>query len=69
MKYYKFEKIEKGKYPIIKVTFKTWWGKKVVRDICRPHNNWYFMDNGSVLIKDEPIKTFYHNNSDIYFVN
>lgn len=72
MKYYKFEKIKKGEYPIIRVTYKTWWGKLVVRDICKSGSVgdfWKFMDNGELTYKFDPINTFYNNDEDVYWVN
>jgi len=72
MKYYKFEKVKKGKNPIIKVTYKTWWGSFVIRDICKcdtVQGFWVFMDNGLLTHNFEPINNFYENDDDIYWVN
>ena len=72
MKYYKFEKIKKGENPIIRVTFKKWFGDFVIRDICK-HGNingfWIFMDNGELIINCDPINTFHKNDDDIYYIN
>jgi len=72
MKYYKFKKIEKGQNPIIRVTYKTWWGGLVEKDICKSKNVdgfWVFMESGSLTHQFEPINTFYKNNDDLYYVN
>ncbi|MCP4520933.1 MAG: hypothetical protein GY827_04445 [Cytophagales bacterium] len=71
MKYYKFRKIYQGKNPIIRVTFKTFWGKMVDRDIC-PTNvdgHWQFMDNGDLTYNFGPINTFYESDLEVYVLN
>ena len=72
MKYYKLEKITKGENPIIRVTYKTWWGSLIVKDICKCNtveDFWVFMDNSCLTHNFEPINNFYKNDKDIYFVN
>ena len=72
MKYYKFEKIQKGKNPIIRLTYKNWLGRFVIRDICKDANIegfWVFMDDGSLTHRFEPINNFFESDDDIYWVN
>jgi hypothetical protein len=74
MKYYKFTKIKKGENPIIRVTYKTWLGTLVEKDICLPHREssfWEYMDGGGGLpmSKLSPINTFHENNEDEYLIN
>ena len=69
MKYYKFEKIQKGDNPIIRITFKTWYGKLIVRDVCKRYSVddfWVFMDNGFLTHSFDPINTFHKNDLDVY---
>ena len=72
MKYYKFEKIKKGENPIIRVTYKNWLGRLILRDVCRSENVnrfWFFMDNGYLTHDFGPINTFNENDDDVYYVN
>ena len=71
MKYYKFKKITKGENPIIRVTYKTWWGSLVVKDIIKSNvsDYWEFMENGALTFNFRPINTFYESDDDIYWVN
>ena len=71
MKYYKFEKIIKGKNPIIRITYKTWCGAFVVKDVCKSgvEGFWEFMEDGHLTHKFDPINTFYNNDDDVYWVN
>lgn len=75
MKYHKFEKIVYGKNPIIRVTFKTWYGKLIVRDICKSETKfmenqfWIFMDNGSLTHNFEPINIFDKLGHHVYWIN
>ena len=72
MKYYKFEKIVKGDNPIIRITFKTTFGKLIQKDVCKCENIngfWVFMENAQITHNFEPINNFYKNNQDVYFVN
>lgn len=72
MKYYKFEKIQKGDNPIIRITYKTWYGKLIVRDVCKCDSfdfMWTFMDNDKPVLDRSPIVTFHKNNLDVYYVN
>jgi hypothetical protein len=71
MKYYKFKKIQKGDNPIIRITYKNWYGSLFEKDICKCDVDgfWVFMENGNLTYNFEPINNFYKNNSDIYFVN
>ena len=72
MKYYKFEKIVKGENPIIAVTYKTWYGSLVRKDICR-HSSvegfWAFMESGESTYRFDPINNFYNGDNDVYWVN
>ncbi len=72
MKYYKFKKITKGDNPIIRVTYKKWYGSLIEKDICKCNTIegfWVFMDDGQLTHRFEPINNFYNNNEDEYFVN
>ena len=72
MKYYKFKKIFKGDNPIIRVTYKTFWGKLVDRDVCPSRGTsgfWVFMDNANLTHNFGPINNFYNNDLDEYIVN
>ena len=71
MKIKKLEKIQKGDYPIIRVTYKTWYGKLVIKDVCKPldHHLWTFMDSGNLVLNDEAINTFNESDNVFYFVN
>jgi hypothetical protein len=71
MKYYKFEKIRKGKNPIIRITYKNWWGKLVIKDVIKSNVDgfWEFMEDGRLTYRFEPINNFYENDDDIYWVN
>lgn len=72
MKYYKLEKIVKGENPIIRITFKNWLGRLIVRDVCKcatVNNFWVFMDNGDLTFDFETITTFNNNDLDVYYVN
>jgi hypothetical protein len=71
MKYYKFKKIQKGDYPIIRVTFKPWHGGLIEKDICKStvKDHWVFMEDGSHVNRSEPINNFYNNELDCYWVN
>lgn len=72
MKYYKFEKIQKGENPIIRITFKKLFGGFVVRDVCKStfvDKWWVCMDNGEELYDNPAIVNFHNNDADVYFVN
>jgi hypothetical protein len=72
MKYYKFEKIVKGENPIIRVTYKTWHGSLIIKDICKcTIGGWRFMEDGDIVPigKTTPINNFHKNNQDKYCVN
>jgi len=71
MKYYKFEKVQKGNNPIIRITYKNWWGKLVIKDVVKSNVDgfWEFMEDGSFTHRFEPINNFYKNDKDIYWVN
>lgn len=71
MKYIKFEKIQTGENPIIRMTYKNWYGKLVTRDIVKAclNNYWQFMDNSSLIYDYESINTFYNNTDDEYIIN
>ena len=71
MKYYKFEKVQKGNNPIIRITYKNWWGKLVIKDVVKSNVDgfWEFMEDGSLTHRPEPINNFYKNDKDIYWVN
>lgn len=71
MKYYKFEKIKKGENPIIRITYKTWYGKLIVKDVIKSSVKgfWEFMEDGSLTHRFEPINNFYKNDIDFYIVN
>jgi hypothetical protein len=72
MKYYKFKKITKGENPIIRVTYKTWHGSLIEKDICKSENVegfWEFMEDGNLTHRFEPINNFYKNDEDVYWVN
>lgn len=71
MKYYKFEKKQKGKNPIIRITYKNWFGKLIIKDVVKSNVEgfWAFMEDGSLTHRFEPINNFYNNDDDIYWVN
>jgi len=72
MKYYKFKKITKGENPIIRVTYKTFWGKLIEKDICKCkkiEGYWVYMEDGSLTHQFEPINNFHKNDEDVYWVN
>lgn len=72
MRFHKFERIVKGNDPIIRVTFVTWYGSHVTRDVCKCKtlsNYWIYMDNGDLIHSCEPINVFYRSNMDVYTVN
>jgi len=71
MKYYKFKKIKFGIEPVIRITYKNWWGKLIIKDVIKDleANSWLFTEDGSYLIKSEPIEAFYKSNKSIYWVN
>ena len=72
MKYYKFEKIIKGDNPIIRVTYKTWHGSLIEKDICKEptiKGYWVFMEDGMLTHRFDPINVFYNGCNDIYRVN
>ena len=71
MKYYKFEKKQKGKNPIIRITYKNWWGKLIIKDVVKSNVEgfWEFMEDGSLTHQFAPINNFYNNDDDIYWVN
>ena len=71
MKYYKFEKKQKGKNPIIRITYKNWWGKLIIKDVVKSNVEgfWEFMEDGSLTHRFAPINNFYNNDDDIYWVN
>ena len=71
MKYYKFEKIQKGENPIIRVTYKNWFGKLIIKDVVKSNVEgfWEFMEDGSLTHTFEPIENFYKNDNNIYWVN
>lgn len=59
-------------HPIIRVTYKTFFGNLITRDICKSQNvedYWEFMDNGELTHNFGPINIFYESNLDIYWVN
>lgn len=72
MKYYKFEKIKKGDNPIIRITYKTWWGKSVIKDVVKSFSIssfWVFMENGDLTHDFQPINVFNDYDYDVYWVN
>lgn len=71
MKYYKFEKIKKGDNPIVRVTYKNWWGNFIERDIYHsPYSDsWIYVDNGKIVNNYGPINVFMKHDDDIYYVN
>jgi hypothetical protein len=71
MKYYKFKKITEGENPIIRVTYKTWRGSLIEKDVVKSavEGFWEFMENGNLTHNFAPINNFYNNNNDIYWVN
>lgn len=72
MKYYKFKKILKGKNPIIRVTFKTWLGALIEKDICKHEHisgYWVFIEDDTLTHNFTPINNFYNNDLDVYWVN
>jgi hypothetical protein len=72
MRFHKFEKIVKSNEPIIRITYVTWYGSHVVRDVCKCKTlstYWIYMDNGNIVHNHEPITAFYRNDMDVYIVN
>ena len=72
MKYYKFEKIVKGENPIVRVTYKTWYGSLAVKDICKYGNSntlWAYVENDALCYKSNSIDNFYNGEDNIYWVN
>jgi hypothetical protein len=71
MKYYKFEKLQGENNPIIRITYKNWWGKLVIKDVCKSNvtHCWCFMENGYIVFNSCPINNFHNNKSKFYWVN
>ena len=72
MTYCKFEKIQGGENPIIRVTYKTWWGKKIVKDVCKcstVEGFWVFMDSGDLTHNFDPLNNFHKSEVNFYLVN
>jgi len=71
MKYYKFEKLQGGSDPIIRITYKNWWGKLITKDVCKSYiyGDWEFMESGRLIYECKPINNFYNNDYKFYWVN
>lgn len=70
MKYLRFEKIKKGDNPVVRVTYKTFWGKIVTKDVFRTdHDFWHYLENDEMVYPDQAIRNFEANDDDVYFVN
>jgi hypothetical protein len=74
MKLYKLEKVASGEYPIVRLTFKTWTGKFIVRDAFKNKNSsfWGYLDTGEISLLDQItgiLNNFVNNNLDVFFVN
>ncbi len=71
MKIHKLESIVKGDDPIIRVTYKIWFGKTKIRDVCVKIGKtyWLYMDNNIPADGRNAINCFYKNNFDVYHVN
>ena len=72
MKYYKFERIREGDNPIVRITYKTWWGSFVVKDVCKcgtVKGFWVFMDDDMLTHNFKPINQFNEGIDKVYIVN
>ena len=73
MKLIKLERVKLGdELPIVRLTFKTFWGKKIVRDACKNRtveDFWDFVDNGQLTHDFSRINTFYNSGAKEYVVN
>ncbi len=72
MKIHKLKRIVKGENPIIRVTYKTWWGKLKTRDVCQstPRGNyWVYMDDNYCADGQDSINWFVNSDLDLYYVN
>lgn len=69
MKYCKFEKIKGGNDPIIRITYKTWWGQYLIKDVSKSGVLWYFMESGKRIFNYEPISIFNKSGKYSYRVN
>ena len=69
MKYYKFKKITGGENPIIRITYKNFWGNLIIKDVIKHRGWWKFMENGRLVFDYDPIENFLLNNIDEYYIN
>jgi len=69
MKYEKFEIVHKGEFPIVRITYKTWYGKNVVRDVHRTFMSWKWVDTDNYIIPDASIEAFYQSGKESYHIN
>jgi hypothetical protein len=74
MKLCKLEKVVSGENPIVRLTFKTWTGKIIVKDAFKipGWSIWMYMDTCGSSVLDginDVLKNFHANNLDVFFVN
>ncbi len=74
MKLCKLEKVVSGENPIVRLTFKTWTGKIIVRDAykVKEFSFWRYVDTGESTYRggvEIALKNFHANNLDVFFVN
>lgn len=71
MKIIKLRKIKLGdKYPIVRVTYKTWYGKTVERDCVKGIFHWKWADNTKdTPFRDITLDEFYFSSEPEYILN
>lgn len=72
MKYIKFERLDGGCNPIIRVTYKDNWGRVKIRDAFKDrylNNHYSWLDNDQLIYKSEPIVRFEETGLKEYLVN
>ena len=69
MKIYKLERLRKFIKPTIRVTYKTWWGKLIIKDLHKPYALWRSLKNDEFIYKGSTLNHFISSDLDYYYIN
>jgi hypothetical protein len=72
MKYHNFKRVNLGESFLIRITYKTWYGKFFTKDACKSSHlkdTWVYMDGSGIVPNDTPLNRFAESGEKFYLVN